>query len=314
MASSADAALVASARNARLSRASLVAVGPVRAGAEDLGAELLRRLLARRGPRVLDLTRGELLRVRVERRSGDDNLVFEGPLTSVAWAARLGAATHLLLCDGVTVDAYSATTRTTVQYDPAVLEAYTRDRSRAVEGCTASRTQVEREMPTFTQAFEQADEEYRRTRPIVQFGVDRSRDEAAERYRDVVALFTARREECATIEARLPTAEALRTNAPRGENAEARMRASGVFRLLEVPGGEVLWTATITRDGRDASVAVASLLEAALDALPGVARGTPSPADDRPDTPEVTVANANATPTPSAPEASRRRRHRERNR
>lgn len=293
---------VESARDARLSRSTVLAVGPTLAGARDVGGELLRRLLARHSVRVLDLTRAGDLRVRAERRAGDDAVTWEGSFAATVWAARLGAATHLLVIDDLTLGDDAATTRWTPRFDPADLDAYARAREMQTRECAATRSRLEREVPRFQQAFDAARQEHQRDRPLIQLGRDDSEAEAEGRYRDALQLLTARLDACVSLEARLPTVEALATRAQQSvhDSVERQFRASATFRLLEVPGAEVLWVATLARDAASESAALGALFESALDAMPGLARAAHAAPEEHVDAPLA----------PSGPPAdARHRRH-----
>ena len=265
---------VAAAPGARLGRGALVAVAPMRAGDRDLGALVLRQMLRRRHVRVLDLTGAGDVTVEVARGREDERQTVRGPMLAVTWGVRPGAATHVLLAQGLRTEVLPITEVQRRRIEPESLAAYGAALERAQSGCQGPGVRLAREAAEFRAAFARALTEWETGRSRVFPSDPAPVEEGRQRLRDFDEASERFVELCRRASS-LPDVDAVR----RGGTSEAVSQvdrvgvASGEFRVVGVPGGEVLWSAALRRVGATPDEALDRLIDAALDALPTQGHG-----------------------------------------
>lgn len=260
----------ARAADARFAQTDVLAIGPVGAADGDLAPELLRRLLKRGGMRLLDLTGAGSLTVQIRAATADESApTVTGPLMAAAWATRLGSATHLLVSTAPVLEQGSAFMRTTQRFQPGALDAYDASYQGALVQCSALGGQVGAARASFRQAFDEAMARYEegRRRPF-----DFSPDEAPGA-REEFAIRQAQihpSQNCLT----LPTPAALRAleGAELPPTSREVTRARWDVRIVEVPGGRVVWAARVSHEGADRTMVLNAMIETLLDALPWTVR------------------------------------------
>lgn len=94
---------VAAARRFRMRRRMLVAVASVRVAEREGAFEVLRRLIARRGVRVLDLSRASGLTAKVHAPVRERSTTLEGPWIAERWAAHWSGAAYLLVSESIQI-------------------------------------------------------------------------------------------------------------------------------------------------------------------------------------------------------------------
>ncbi len=295
---------VQSARATLLRRDLSLAVGPVVvAGGRELSLPLLGRLLARGGARVLDLSAAGNLTLAASSNRLDPALNLRGPWSALVWASRWGDASMLLLSDPVVISRVADPRQARLRYDAEALASYRTARDSLVSECEGRLPRMEAEQRRVEGEYREARREYEATRTWVdRMGRDTGAENARQAVEESLRALEAQRTACASAVRGLPSAEVLTGRAASQNERDARTmaQASGTFRVVGLPGGEVLWTASLARRGDDDEAAVASLLDAVVDTLHGDRR-TPTVGDAAP-----------AEPAPTAPAASRPRRSRHR--
>lgn len=296
---------VQSARATLLRRDTSLAVGPIVAGSRDLSLALLGRLLARRGARVLDLSAAGDLTLAASSSRLDPALNLRGPWRALVWASRWGDASMLLLSDPVVIGRVADPRQARLRYDPDALSSYQTARDSLVGECEVRLPRMEAEQRRVEGEYREARREYVATRTWVdRMGRDTGEEGARQAVEESLRALEVQRAACAAALRELPSAEVLTGRAASQNERDARTmaQASGSFRVVALPGGEVLWTASLARRGDDDEAALANLLDAVVDTLHGDRR-TPTLGDDAPTEPIPTG------PVASPPRRSHRRRH-----
>ncbi len=283
-----------SARGLRVRHDTVLAVGPI-PGAAPLTWELLRRVLARSVVPVLDLSGMERLSAHVEPSARARALRLEGPLLAATWAAELGSATHLLVTEAVSVGDERVRVERRRALSPDERARYQEELTRGVARCRQSAPQMERDLVGAAAAWSEAEERFRRGVTFLHVPDVQSERDARAVYDATVALFNARIEACQGIEARARDPHADEVS----EGERSAIVARGSFRLVAVPGGELLWSASLTRSGAGQAEALGALLDALLDALPVLTRPAPQ---------EQAAPSAEPAPTHRGHGRHRRRR------
>ena len=291
-------------RELRLRRDTLLAVGPVVAGDRDLSLPLLQRLLARRTTRVMDLSQSGPLHAQATITRADQAVIVNGPWGALAWAARWGDASMLLVSDPVQVARVADPRQARVRYDPTALASYASEREGRVAECRGRLPRIEAERARVEAEFQGAQREYEASRTwLDRAGRDTDGERARQQVQDALAALEAQRSVCSAA-LQLPAADALTGHAAAQNERDARTmaQASATFRLVALPGGELLWTASLVRRGDDDAQAVDNLLTAVVDTLNGDHR-TPTIGEEPPP-----AAPAGQAPPPPR-HRPRRRRH-----
>jgi hypothetical protein len=283
----------AAARGLRLRHDTVLAVGPVPAS-EALSWELLRRLLGRSVVPLLDLSGIEHLSARVEPSARGRELRLEGPLLAATWAAQLGTATHLLVTETLSVGEEPLRVERRYEPTPDELARYQRDLSEIVTRCRQVRPTIERDLVSVATAWTEAEEHFRGGATFFTVPDRVGEREARAAYDGTVTLLNERVATCRSIEA--SAGGATPVVAPSFADVVGTV-ARGSFRLVAVPGGELLWSASLARVGANRDVAVSALLDGLLDALPDLTR--PAPQEPRA-----------SDPQPPTPRRARGRHHR----
>lgn len=283
-----------------LRRDAVLAVGPIGRDGHDLSLALLQRLLARRDVRVIDLSRSGALDAQAASTRADPTTTLHGPWSALTWAARWGDASMLLVSEPVTVTRVADPRQARLRYDAAALAAYASERDARVAECRDRLPRLEAEQRRVAAEYQQARSEYEATRTWVdRIGRDAGGERARQEVEAALAALEAQRAGCASAERDLPSADVLTGRAAAQNDARTMSQASGSFRVIALPGGELLWTASLARRGDDDELAVGALLDAVVDTLHGDRR-TP------------TVGDAAAPEVPAVEARPRRGRHRRR--
>jgi hypothetical protein len=256
----------------RTARRDILAVGPMTAGTANLAPELLRRLLRAARVRVLDLSEAHRLAARLQGPENNESLSLEGPLLAGVWGLHLGGATHLLVAEPIAVGQVTRHLPAVQRYDLSEIEAYGPARESAIAACKQLQSAVWQTLGRYRSAFEDADAEYERDRPwwadLVGAG-DGEREEARRVFESNDSTMGGALAACSRMQS-LPTADALRAaeGAALAPAETRRVRAAGVFRVLEVPGARVVWAAVLEREADDRQAALEAILDALVEALP----------------------------------------------
>jgi hypothetical protein len=228
--------------------------------------------------RVLDLSSAGSLTVRIgaaaEEGSGTS---VTGPLLAAAWATRLGSATHLLVSAPPSIERGTAFLRATQHFAPGAIEAYEASYRDALARCAALTGDVNLTRARFQQAFDEAMARYQesRRRPF-DFSADEApaaREEFSMRQMQITLPG-----ECRS----LPEPQALRAleGAELPPTSREVVRVRWDVRIIEVPGGRVVWAARFSREGADRTAVLDAMINSLLEALPWAARA-PSRAGTR---------------------------------
>jgi hypothetical protein len=298
---------VQAAREMRLRRDAVLAVGPINVGERDLSMALLQRLLARHSTRVMDLSLSGSLRANGVFNRGETNVTLSGPWGALVWAARWGDATMLLLSEAVEIERVPDPRQSRLRYDPAVLATYAQERDRRVAECEGRMPRIESERQRLDTEFRAAREEYERTRTwLDRLSRDTEGERARQQVQDALSSLETQQGICGTALRQLPSADVLsgRAAAQNDQVARTMSQARATFRVIGLPGGELLWTATLVRRGDDEAQAVGNLLDAVVDTLNGNTR-TPTIGDEAPAPPPP----AGAPPSRRTPRHPHHRRH-----
>ncbi len=291
-----------SARASLLRRDAVLAVGPIGRDGRDLSLPLLQRLLARRDVRVMDLSQSGGLEAQAASTRADPTTTLRGPWSALSWAARWGDASMLLVSGPIAVTRVPDPRQSRLRYDAAALATYAGERDARVAECRERLPRIEAEQRRVEGEFQEARRVYEATRTWVdRMGRDTGAERARQEVETALASLEAQRAACASAERDLPSADVLtgRAAAQNERDARSMSQASGAFRVVALPGGELLWTASLARRGDDDDLAVGALLDAVVDTLHGDRR-TP------------TVGDEPAPDAPTAPTPARRGRHRRR--
>lgn len=286
-------------------RDAVLAVGPITLGERDLSLPLLQRLLARRGARVMDLSQSGSLQALASTSRADPTTTLRGPWSALTWAARWGDASMLLVNDPVTVTHVPDPRRARVRYDPTELASYTNEREARVAECQQRLPRIEAEERRIEREYQTARREHEATRTwIDRLGRDTEAERAQQAVETALATLTAQRSTCEAALRSLPSAEVLTGRAADHNARDARTmaQASGTFRVIAMPGGELLWTASLVRRGDNDEQALGMLLDAVVDTLHGDRR-TPTVGDEP-------SAASSAAPPPARPRTRRGRTRR----
>lgn len=254
------------AQASRLGRDAVLALGPV-SDAPSTGWEFLRRLLARATVPVLDLTGIDRLTAHVEPTHRGRALALDGPLLAATWAAQLGSATHLLVTESLVVSEEPVRVERTDAPSAAVAARFREEVTTAAARCRAVAEQADRDLTGLEAAWRQAEARYRNAQNVFTVPDRQSEAEARSAYQGAVASLTARRDECRAQAARAAADVSERVSV----GTALRPVARGSFRVVAVPGGLLVWSASLARSGATRDAAVSALLDAALDALPAFA-------------------------------------------
>lgn len=265
--------------SARLGRDAVLALGPV-PEAPSTAWEFLRRLLARATVPVLDLTGIDRMNAHVEPNSRGRSLTLDGPLLAATWAAQLGSATHLLVTESLAVADEPVRVERSEAPSPEVAARYREAVASAAARCRTVADQASRELTDLEAAWRQAEARYRDAQNFLTVPDRQSEMVARSAYEGAVASLTARRDECRALAAQGAGDPAARVSVA----STVRPVARGSFRVVAVPGGVLVWSASFARAGETRDDAVRALLDAVLDALPAfaaapVAEGEAAPPD-----------------------------------
>lgn len=283
---------VEAARPSFLRRDAVLAVGPVSRDARDLSHPLLQRLLARRSARVMDLSHSGDLQAQAASTRTDPTTTLRGPWSALSWAARWGDASMLLVSDPVTVTRVPDSRQARLRYDATALAAYASERDARVAECHDRMPRIDAEQRRIEGEFQEARRQYEATRTWVdRMGRDTGAESARQEVETALAGLEAQRAACVAAERDLPAADVLtgRAAAQNERDARTMSQARGTFRVIALPGGELLWTASLARRGDDDEAAIGALLDAVVDTLHGDRR-TPTVGDEAPAAPADTPA------------------------
>lgn len=263
---------IVAAPDVRSAAGSAVGLTPLRRAegpADDIYARLVRRLLAAKVVRVVDLSGIEHIGAAVERNSSAQRLSYRGRLDRMLWVAELVQARFVVVSEALRVQMVARRVPRVLEFPEGAIAAYEAARSKWMARCRPAVDEAQRAQADTEVRWREAVDQYRKAQPW--WALFAREPEYEEALADHEEWTRRAREVVATCGDEPPDAADVRkkhgTPADPGEMTfhEAQVR----FRLLEVPGGRVVMAGRLVREA-DAPEAAQGMV---VDALAAVLAG-----------------------------------------
>lgn len=252
-----------------------VGIAPLSLRAEGVTEDplhgLLRRLLAK-SLRVLDLGGIGEIGATFERGASSERLAYSGRLDRMLWVADFVRARYVVVTEPLEVRTVKRLTPRRLHFPDGAIAAYAVALTDWNDRCRKAAPEVEQVYEKGSAEWREAEAKYTREKPWWSFlATEGEFDEARSANKEWLQRIADARARC---QRSAIDPDALKKQ----DGAEAEPEPQGTaivgsvrFRLLEVPGGRVLMTGRLARDGERAAEVVERLLDgmaAALTASP----------------------------------------------